>query len=161
VETGDGKFGVRTNRFGFTITGTSGLATWVHACTNLAKPAWSSLGINTVTGGSCYFSDSRWTNYPARFYRLWSTTFGGLPTALWLLPYPLILNSPSFGVQANGFGFVVSWATNIPVVMEACTNPANHTWSPVSTNTLTDGWFYFNDPDWTNYPARLYRVRSP
>jgi hypothetical protein len=31
----------------------------------------------------------------------------------------------------------------------------------VGTNTLTDGWFYFSDPQWKNYPARLYRIRSP
>ena len=62
--------GVRTNRFGFTITGTSGLIFVVEACTNLADPIWSPLQTNTLTGGSSYFSDPRWTNYPARFYRL-------------------------------------------------------------------------------------------
>ena len=92
----------------------------------------------------------------------WGTTFGGRPTALWLLPNPLILtNGPSFGVQTNGFGFIISWATNIPVVVEACTNLANPAWSPVGTNTLTDGSSYFSDPQWTNYPARFYRLRSP
>ena len=78
------------------------------------------------------------------------------------LPNPLILNNgPSFGVQTNGFGFIISWATNIPVVVEACTNLANPIWSPVSTNTLTGGSSYFSDPQWTNYPARFYRLRSP
>jgi hypothetical protein len=91
----------------------------------------------------------------------WGSTFGGRPTALWFLPNPLILNNgPSFGVKTNLFGFIISWATNIPVVVEACTNPANHTWSPVSTNSLTNGSSYFSDPQWTNYPARFYRLRS-
>ena len=91
----------------------------------------------------------------------WNTTFGGRPTALWALPYPLILNiGPSFGVQTNGFGFIISWATNLSVVVEACTNLANPIWSPVSTNTLTGGWSYFSDPQWTNYPARFYRLCS-
>jgi hypothetical protein len=91
----------------------------------------------------------------------WSATFGGRPTALWALPQPLILSQgPDFGVQANQFGFRVSWATNVPVVVEACANLAAPVWSPVSTNTLFDGWFYFSDPEWTNYPSRLYRVRS-
>jgi hypothetical protein len=36
----------------------------------LANPVWSPLQTNTLTGGSCYFSDSQWTNYPGRFYRL-------------------------------------------------------------------------------------------
>jgi hypothetical protein len=79
-----------------------------------------------------------------------------------MLPNPLILNNdPRFGIQTNGFGFIISWVTKIPVIVEACTNPANHIWSPVATNTLTDGWSCFSDPDWTNYSARLYRIRSP
>jgi hypothetical protein len=81
---------------------------------------------------------------------------------LWTLPYPLILNNnPSFGVQTNGFGFIISWATNLPVVVQACTNLANATWVPVQTNTLTGGSSYFSDPQWTNYRARFYRIRSP
>ena len=63
-------FGVRTNQFGFTITGTSNLVIVVEACTNLANPVWSPVGTNTLTGGSSYFSDPQWTNYPGRFYRL-------------------------------------------------------------------------------------------
>jgi hypothetical protein len=79
-----------------------------------------------------------------------------------VLPYPLILNNgPSFGVHTDGFGFTVSWATNVPVVVEACTSLANPIWCPVGTNTLTDGASYFIDPQWTNYPARFYRLRSP
>jgi hypothetical protein len=38
---------------------------------------------------------------------------------------------------------------------------ATSIWSPVATNTLTGGWFYFSDPHWTNYPVRFYRVRLP
>jgi hypothetical protein len=74
----------------------------------------------------------------------------------------LILNNgPSFGVRTNGFGFIISWATNISVVVEACTDLASPIWSPVRTNTLTDGSSYFSDPQWTNHPARFYRLRSP
>ena len=92
----------------------------------------------------------------------WGSTFGGRPTALWSLPYPLILNSgPSFGVQTNGFGFIISWATNLSVVVEACTDLVNPIWSPVGTNSLTGGSSYFSDPQWTNHPARFYRLRSP
>jgi len=86
----------------------------------------------------------------------------GIPTALWFLPNPLILNfEPSFGVQTNGFGFVISWATNISVIVEACTNLANPIWSPVGTNALTSGWCNFSDPQWTNFSGRFYRLRSP
>jgi hypothetical protein len=97
----------------------------------------------------------------------WGTTFGGpdsydsFPTALWFLPNPIILSNSSFGLQTNAFGFIISWATNLSIVVEACTNLSDHTWSAVSTNTLTGGSSYFSDPQWTNYPTRLYRIRSP
>jgi hypothetical protein len=92
----------------------------------------------------------------------WTSTFGGLSTSSWFLPNPLILiNSPSYGVKTNRFGFIISWATNIPVVVEACTRLDTALWSPVGTNTLTGGSSYFSDPQWTNSPARFYRLRSP
>jgi len=55
----------------------------------------------------------------------------------------------------------VWWATNASVTAEACTNLALPGWFPVATNTLVDGWSYFSDPQWTDYRARLYRIRSP
>jgi len=91
----------------------------------------------------------------------WGATFADRPTALWSLPQPLIIGGPSFGVQSNQFGFRVSWATNVPVVVEACTDLGTPVWTPLTTNSLAPaGWFQFSDPDWTNYPNRLYRVRS-
>jgi hypothetical protein len=70
VQTSGASFGVRTNRFGFNLTGTSGLVIVVEACTNLASPFWQPVQTNTLTSGSSYFSDSQWTNYTGRFYRL-------------------------------------------------------------------------------------------
>jgi hypothetical protein len=67
----------------------------------------------------------------------------------------------TFGVRTNRFGFTITGTPNIPVVVEACTGLANPAWSPLSTNTLANGSFYFSDPNWTNYPTRLYRIRSP
>jgi hypothetical protein len=91
----------------------------------------------------------------------WSATFAGRPTALWTLPNPIILSqSPTFGVQTNAFGFIISWATNVPIVIEACTNLATPIWSPLATNTLAGGLSYFSDSEWTNHRARVYRVRS-
>jgi hypothetical protein len=66
VQTGDVTFGVRTNRFGFTITGTTNMILVVEACTNLSDPVWSRLRTNTLIAGSSYFSDATWTNYPGR-----------------------------------------------------------------------------------------------
>jgi BspA type Leucine rich repeat region (6 copies) len=89
----------------------------------------------------------------------WSTTFGGLQTALWFLPNPLILNTvSSFGAQTNGFSFTVFWATNTSIAIEASTNLS--VWQPIQTNALIGGTNYFNDLQWTNYPRRFYRIRS-
>ena len=70
----DNNFGIQSNLFGFDVYG----ADWsfaVDAATSLVNPVWSPLATNTiinggVTNGMLYFSDSRWTNYPARFYRV-------------------------------------------------------------------------------------------
>jgi len=70
VQTSDASFGVRTNRFGFKITGTTYIPIVVDACTSLSSPGWLPLQNCTLTNGSIYFSDPQWTNYPARFYRL-------------------------------------------------------------------------------------------
>ena len=89
----------------------------------------------------------------------WGSTFDGCPTALWL---PQVQTTgASFGVQSNQFGFNINWASDAVVVVEACTNLANPVWNPVATNTFTGGTSYFCDPQWTNYPGRFYRLRSP
>jgi hypothetical protein len=69
AQTTDGSFGVRTNRFGFNITGSSDLVIVVEACTNLANQIWMPVATNVLTGGSSYFSDPGWTNSRGRFYR--------------------------------------------------------------------------------------------
>jgi hypothetical protein len=132
-----------------------------YLCTNLTGVYFQG---NAPTADSTVFADannatayylpgtSGWTAFSANT---------GLSTALWFLANPLILSSPNFGAQTNGFGFIISWATNIPVVVEACTNLHSPNWSPVSTNTLTNGSSDFSDPQWTNYPGRFYRLRSP
>jgi hypothetical protein len=42
----------------------------VEASTNFANATWLPLSTNTLTGGSSYFSDPKWANYSARFYRV-------------------------------------------------------------------------------------------
>jgi hypothetical protein len=111
-------------------------------------------------GSSVFTGDTSATAYYLPGTTGWGATFGGLPTASWFLPNPLILTSGSgFGVQSNAFGFIISWATDTSVVVEACTNPANPNWAPLKTNALTGGWCYFSDPQWANYPGRFYRLR--
>jgi hypothetical protein len=87
---------------------------------------------------------------------------GDISTAFSFLPNPVILNNDSsFGMHTDGFGFTIAWATNISVVVEACTNLSNPVWQSVQTNALIGGSAYFGDPQWTNYLGRFYRLRSP
>ncbi len=88
----------------------------------------------------------------------WGPTFGGRPTAC----QPQVQTSDvNFGVRTNQFGFNIAWISGQSVVVEACTDLANSTWSPLRTNTLSGDSFYFSDPQWTNQPARFYRLRTP
>ena len=64
-------------------------------------------------------------------------------------------------VGTNGFGFNIAGSSNLVIVVEAFTELADPVWSSLVTNTLTNGSSYFRDPQWTNYPARFYRLRSP
>jgi len=116
---------------------------------------------------SVLYSDFDYDDDIATVYYLpWTTgwpapgeQFGGCPTALWL---PQTQTSDGrFGVQTNQFGFNITWASDMVVVVEACTDLANPDWTPVGTNTLTGGSSYFSDSQWTNYPGRFYRLRSP
>ncbi len=130
-------------------------------CTNLAGLYFR--GNAPSAGGALFYM----TPGPVTVYYLpgtfgWTTIFDGQLTAAWALPYPVVLTTgSSFGVQTNSFGFRISWATNLSVVVEAATNLSTPAWSPVSTNVLSDGWSQFTESQWTNYPARFYRIRSP
>ncbi len=110
--------------------------------------------------GAVFDGDNNATIYYLPGTRGWGTIFGGCPTALWVRPDPVIL-SGSGGIQTNQFSFTTSWATNLSVVVEASTTLTNPTWSSVATNILTGGTLYFSDPQWTEYPTRFYRIRSP
>ena len=115
--------------------------------------------LSTSIGWDVFLDDNNAIVYFLPGSTGWGVTFGGRPTALWL---PQIQTSDaSFGVQTNQFGFNINWANDQVVVVEACTNLANPTWSLLQTNTLTGGSVYFSDPDWANHPARFYRIRSP
>jgi hypothetical protein len=155
VQTGDGNFGVKTNQFGFDVSCNNNLSVIVEACTNLNRPVWLPVATNL---GSFYFADAQWMNFPVRFYRLLAYGFAGLPVGLW---NPVIQTGDGrFGVRSNQFGFTITGAANIPVVVEACTNLANAMWVPLFSGLLTNGSFYFSDSAWMNYPGRFYRISS-
>jgi len=70
IQSTNANFGIRTNAFGFNITGTANIPIVVAASTDLAGSTWTSLQSCTVTNGSIYFKDPQSTNYGCRFYRI-------------------------------------------------------------------------------------------
>jgi hypothetical protein len=100
-------------------------------------------------------------NYLTVYYMPGATGWGPF-----LADRPAVLWNPqvqprSFGIRSNQFGFIIAGTSGLAVVVEACTNPASPVWLPVGTNILANGSAFFSDPQWTNYPRRFYRLRSP
>jgi hypothetical protein len=87
----------------------------------------------------------------------WGPKFDTAPTVLW---NPQV-QPGSFGVRTHQFGFTITATNNLAVVVEASPSLADPAWTPLATNTLTTGSAWFSDPQWTNYPARFYRLRWP
>ena len=112
---------------------------------------------SSATDTSVFTGDGIATVYYLPGTTGWGPTFGGRPTVLW---NPQV-QPGSLGVRNNQFGFTITGTSNLVVVVEASTNLANPTWSPLGTNTLSSGSAYFSDPQWTNYPTRFYRLRWP
>jgi len=88
----------------------------------------------------------------------WGAMYNGCPTMLWNPQAQT--GDGNFGVQTNRFGFNITGTTNIPIVVEACTNFVG-AWAALQSVSLTNGSCYFSDPQWTNYPRRFYHIRSP
>ena len=75
---------------------------------------------------------------------------------------PQIQTSASnFGVQTNQFSFNLTGYSNQVIIVEASSNLTGSNWVPVQTNTIGSGATFFSDSNWTNYPGRFYRLRSP
>jgi hypothetical protein len=132
---------------------------WVelfYGCTNLNTVYFQGNAPNLNADGTFFTGVSAIVYYlPATTG--WGATFDGLPTVLW---NPHTQNDASFGVQNKQFGFNIIGTTNIPIVVEASTDFGGD-WVQLQSISLTNGSFYFSDSQWTNYPARFYRFRSP
>ena len=128
-------------------------------CFSLTSVYFTGNAPNPTNDFSVFQYDNNATVYYLPETTGWGSIFDALPTVLWL---PQVQTSgASFDVQTNQFGFNIVWASGMVVVVEACTDISNPVWQPVSTNTLTSGASYFSDSQWTNYPRRFYRLRSP
>jgi len=96
---------------------------------------------------------------------------GGVnPDYISFTPLPLppwnaqIQVDPNFGFKSNEFGFNICGA-DWPFIVDATTDLIYPDWISLETNAITNGGivngtFHFIDYQWTNYPARFYRVRS-
>jgi hypothetical protein len=90
----------------------------------------------------------------------WVSTYAGRPTMLWNAA--VATHDGSVGMQQGRFGFNIAGTPDIPLVVEASSNPSQGPWVALESCTLTNGLLRFSDPDSTNtWPARFYRVRWP
>jgi hypothetical protein len=125
------------------------------SCNNLTNVYFKG---DAPSDGFYFSNDPHATIYRVLGTAGWGTMFAGRPVVLWNPQMPT--RDASFGVGANGFGFTLTVTNNLVIVIEACTNLTNPVWCPLQTNTLSGESLYFNDPQWTNYPGRFYRLRS-
>ena len=133
-----------------------------ESCTNLHQ-AFFKGNAPSVDGGagsadSTVFYGELGTVYYLTNTTGWGATFGNWHTVLWN-PQVQTTNN-NFGVRTNQFSFNLTGTASIPVVVEAWTNMGG-AWTPLFSGSVTNGSVFFSDPQWTNYPQRFYRVRSP
>jgi BspA type Leucine rich repeat region (6 copies) len=143
-----------------------------NSVTNIDDLAFSScflltniffLGNAPSLGGPDVFFPS---NNPTAFYLpnttgwdAYGSSYGGISLVCW---NPMLQPSRSSPIlDANGFHFDISGSTNIPIVIQACTNLKQGGWFPLQALALTNGLYSFTDPNGANYPACFYRVTSP
>jgi hypothetical protein len=164
VTIGDGVASVGDEAF----VGCQGLSsiTIPGSVTSIGKSAFDAcigLGSAYFTGNAPAADTSVFMGTSATVYYLpgtmgWSSIFAGRPAVLW---NPVIQTGDgSFGVQNNQFGFNVTGTAGIPIVVEACTNPACPVWTPLTNVTLTNGSFYFSEPAQAGGAGRYYRIGS-
>ena len=140
---------------GNSVTNVGNLA--FAACGYYLKSVYFKGDLPTI-GSSVFANDRNLTVYYLPRTAGWSNSLVFGSAVLW---NPLAQTGDgSFGVQTNRFSFSITGTTNIPIVVEACTNLGG-AWVPLQSVSLTNGSFYFSDPQWTNYPGRFYRLRSP
>ncbi len=117
---------------------------------------------NAPVGNTNIFSEDKLTFYYLPGTTGWDTfpTNEFHATLVPVLWNPQILSTDgNLGFQNNQFGFNVTGDNGLTVVVEGTTNFID--WQPVCTNGLNGGAVYFNDPQSTNFPGRLYRIASP
>jgi hypothetical protein len=151
-----------------------------YGCSNLATVIVgknvTSVGADAFSGcsslASIFFTGNAPASFPASaisgsspaIYYLsgasnWNRTLGGQPTILW--NPTLQAGAAGFRLPPNTFSVAITGTTNIPIVLEACTNLSPSIWVPVLNCTLTNGLLVFTDPNSANYSACYYRICLP
>ncbi len=92
-----------------------------------------------------------------------TNTFGSATSHVAVLtvslpPPAIITTNGSFGISNGVFGFQLTGLPGQTLVVEGSSNLT--TWIGLKTNLLTGESIYFSDPQWTNHPARYYRIRA-
>jgi hypothetical protein len=123
----------------------------------------SAAGSNVFLGSGILGNGALWPSHPTCYYLPgatgWDSSFAGLPAVKWNAR--IQTSNAFFGVWISAFEFEITGTTNIPVEVDASTDLASFEWTPVAFTNLSFGWTLFRDAQWTNYPARFYRVRFP
>jgi hypothetical protein len=149
IQTSDGGLGLFGGIFGFNLSGPAGLVVIIEASTDLAN--WVPIQTNALVNGQVRFTDPQTALFPKRFYR---ARFAFASSSQLILQ----LTTANGGIVSNGVGFNLSGMQGQTVIFEASTNLTS--WIPIRTNLLLTGYYYFNDPNWTNFSQRFYRVRT-
>ena len=148
IHTGDGTLGFAGGGFNFNLCGPPGLVAIIEASTNLVT--WTAIQTIPVSNSQVCFTDPQSGAFPKRFYRA-RFAYGASAQ----LSVQCAQGSRSF--VSNHFGFYLSGMPGQDVVIETSTNLLN--WTPMLTNTLLTGYYYYDDPQSATAPCRFYRVR--
>jgi len=66
----------------------------------------------------------------------------------------------NFGFQNSQFGFTITGTPNIPIAVQATSDLAGGTWTPLQSCTLTNGAIDFIDPNSVS-SNRFYSIAFP
>ena len=126
------------------------------ACLNLQRVYFGGDAPSAV--GMNFFRGTDATLYYLPGTAGWAETWQGRATVQW---DPRILPDPgTFGIHGGHFGYTLSAAAQVPVVIEACSDPAVGDWTVIDAVVCdADGIARFSDPDAADAPSRIYRFR--
>jgi hypothetical protein len=109
--------------------------------------------------GPVFYDNNNVTVYYLPGTTGWSNTYQGVPAVLWNPQFRT--SGANFGVANDQFGFQITGTSNIPIVLQACTNLTSPVWTTLTNVNLTNGVFNFSEPMQTNACGRYYRITAP